>query len=65
MCDSLIIEFVPKTDSKVKKLLQTREDIFTCYNQENFEKEFDKYFVIKKSKKILNSDRIIYLMKRK
>ena len=65
MCDSLIIEFVPKTDSKVKKLLQTREDIFTCYNQENFEKELDKYFVIKKSKKILNSDRIIYLMKRK
>ena len=37
ICGSLIIEFVPKSDSQVKKLLTTREDIFPGYSQEEFE----------------------------
>lgn len=61
----LIIEFVPKTDSKVKILLSTREDIFAQYNQESFEKEFKRYFKILEIKKITNSKRIMYLMKNK
>ncbi len=61
----LIIEFVPKTDSKVKILLSTREDIFAQYDQESFEKEFSKYFSILEVKKITNSKRIMYLMKNK
>ena len=36
---SLIIEFIPKSDSQVKRLLATREDIFENYDEENFEKE--------------------------
>ena len=28
ICNSLIIEFVPKEDSQVQKLLTTREDVF-------------------------------------
>jgi hypothetical protein len=65
ICCSLVIEFVPKSDSKVKKLLLTREDIFSDYNQPSFEFEFEKHFVIKKKIKIKDSDRTIYLMTRR
>ena len=61
----LIIEFVPKEDSQVKKLLATREDIFDKYDQENFEKEFKKYFKIESSVAIKGSKRFLYLMKSK
>lgn len=62
---ALIIEFVPKTDSNVIKMLKVRDDIFQDYNAENFEKEFKKNFVIKKKVKIRGSERVIYLMLKK
>ncbi len=65
ICNSLIIEFIPKSDIKVKRLLSMREDIFSEYTQRNFEEKFDKYFKIKASAKIKNSERILYLMIRK
>ena len=58
----LIIEFVPKNDSKVKRLLSTREDIFSNYNEEEFEKSFEKYYKIVKKEKVKDSFRVIYLM---
>lgn len=60
-----IIEFVPKTDSQVQKMLSNREDIFDNYNKEFFEKVFSKYFKIESSEKIKNSNRIIYCLVRK
>jgi len=65
ICNWLIIEFVPKQDKKVKKLLATREDIFPNYNQDNFEKVLAKYFEIIKTNQIKNSLRVLYLMKKK
>jgi hypothetical protein len=63
---NLIIEFVPKTDSQVKKLLATREDIFTDYNQKSFEKTFSNHFqIIKKIPLRHGSQRVLYLMKTK
>ncbi|MBF8269451.1 MAG: hypothetical protein HW386_1160, partial [Gammaproteobacteria bacterium] len=41
---TLIIEFIQKTDSQVKKLLRNRTDIFPEYNQDNFEHVFSEYF---------------------
>ena len=61
----LIIEFIPKNDSQVVKLLATRKDVFPDYCPEVFEKEFARYFDIIKSCKVADSDRTIYLMKRK
>lgn len=58
----LIIEFVPKEDTKVKHLLSSRDDIFDFYTQENFEQEFSKYFKILQKNKIKGSLRTIYLM---
>jgi len=65
MCNSLIIEFVPKEDSQIKRLLSTREDIFPDYTQKSFEDEFGKYFSIHSCVKIKDSGRILYLMERK
>tara|TARA_B110000503_G_C7144900_1_gene412484 strand:- start:770 stop:2170 length:1401 start_codon:yes stop_codon:yes gene_type:complete len=59
----LIIEFVPKADSQVVRLLATREDIFTDYNQYGFEEAFSEHFSIEKSTNVPESERILYLMK--
>jgi hypothetical protein len=65
LCSWLIIEFVPKSDPKVQRLLSTREDIFPHYTRQGFEKEFGKRFVVKRSEQIRNSKRILYLMERR
>ncbi len=65
VCKSLIIEFVPKTDSQVQRLLVTREDIFPDYTQPAFEQAFLRYFVILNSEKIMPSERTLYLMQRR
>jgi len=65
ICNNLIIEFVPKTDSQVQRLLATREDIFNQYSRENFEKEFEKFFHIKDNIKLEDSERSLYIMQKK
>ena len=60
----LIIEFVPKEDSQVEKLLLFRQDIFNNYNREGFEKSFSKYYTIVKKETITGSSRTLYLMSR-
>lgn len=61
----LVIEFVPKSDSQVERLLSTREDIFVNYNQKSFEQSFTRLFNIINIEKVDNSERTIYLMKLK
>ncbi len=58
----LIVEFVPKSDSQVKRLLASREDIFTGYNQADFETEFRRHFTIVRAAPVPNSERTLYLM---
>jgi len=59
-----IIEFIPKNDSQVQRLLTTREDIFEDYTKENFEKEFSKYFKINEFINIQESERVLYHMEK-
>jgi len=59
-----IVEFVPRDDSQVKKLLATREDLFSFYTQEHFEESFSRYFNIKKQELVPGTKRTIYLMKK-
>jgi hypothetical protein len=61
----LVIEFVPKSDSQVQKLLASRQDIFTEYNLETFEAVFARYFTIHRRQDILNSERKLYLMEKR
>ena len=61
----LIIEFVPKSDSQVKRLLTTREDVFPRYTQNGFESAFGKVFEVVSAQAIEGSERTLYLLKRK
>jgi hypothetical protein len=61
----LVIEFVPKSDSQVQKLLASRQDIFREYNLEDFEAVFARYFTIHQRQDIVNSERKLYLMEKK
>jgi len=61
---NLVIEFVPKRDSQVKKLLRSRDDIFDDYSEENFIKVFSEKFKLVSKSKVKNSFRTIYLYKR-
>ncbi|MBW2541076.1 MAG: SAM-dependent methyltransferase [Deltaproteobacteria bacterium] len=61
----LIIEFVPKSDPKVKILLATREDVFPGYTQAGFEEAFSSVFEIVDAHPVKGSERTIYLMRRR
>lgn len=65
ICAWLIIEYIPKDDSQIRRLLLSREDIFTDYSRDSFEKTFSQYFQLKDRKPIPESKRILYLMKSK
>lgn len=59
---NLIIEFVPKDDSQVQRMLASRRDIFDDYSRDSFENAFSEYFTIAKSDPIINTKRTLYLM---
>ena len=65
LTENLIIEFVPKQDSQVRVLLATRDDIFNNYTQPDFEKVFNIYFDLVKTEQVPESERTIYLYKKK
>jgi hypothetical protein len=64
-CQNLIIEFVPKSDDKVKTLLQNRLDIFDDYDLESFEAIFSTYFSIIEKHELMPTNRVLYLMHKK
>lgn len=59
---NLIIEWVPKSDPQVKRLLRSREDIFANYTLEDFEKSFAEFFQITSKTEVGSDGRILYLM---
>ena len=61
----LIIEWVPKEDSQVQKLLASRRDIFLEYHQAGFEAACEPYFTIHEKVPIQDSPRVLYLMEKK
>ena len=65
MGENLVIEFVPKSDEKVKLLLQNRKDIFDDYTLENFKLIFAEKYQLVKEEKVGNTNRVLFLMKRK
>lgn len=60
----LIIEFVPKSDSKVQQLLASRKDIFDEYTRPNFERVYSEKYEIVQMQTIYKSDRTLYLMRK-
>ena len=64
VCNTLIIEFVPKEDPKVKELLTWREDIFEEYTIEKFEKVFSKKFNLIKKEALGHSQRNLFVYRK-
>jgi len=61
----LVVEFVPKSDSQVQRLLRSRLDIFDEYTRDGFEKAFSQWYMVKDSSAVRDSERWLYLMKRR
>jgi ribosomal protein L11 methylase PrmA len=61
----LVIEFVPKDDSQVRRLLATREDIFPEYTREGFERAFGAHFETRRVEPVPGTMRTLYAMTRR
>jgi hypothetical protein len=61
---ALVIEFVPKSDSQVARLLARREDIFPHYTEQDFEEAFRARFALRRRSPIRDSTRALYLFER-
>ncbi len=61
----LIIEFVPKEDSQVQRLLSSRKDIFPGYTESGFEACFKEKFKLIHKEPIMGTRRTMYLFRRK
>jgi ribosomal protein L11 methylase PrmA len=55
-----VIEFVPKHDPMVQRLLQMREDLFDDYDKDSFEKHIRNRARIMKSETVSSSGRVLY-----
>jgi hypothetical protein len=63
MTPNLLIEFVPKDDEMVQRLLANRADIFPDYSPEGFEQAFGTFFEIVEVTGIAESPRRLYLLR--
>jgi len=61
----LVVEFVPKADSQVQRLLATREDVFPDYTEEGFEAAFAGVYETVEKAAIPGSERTLYLLRAK
>ncbi|MGH2682214.1 MAG: class I SAM-dependent methyltransferase [Actinomycetota bacterium] len=62
---TLLVEFVPKGDPRVRDLLAVRDDIFHDYTPEGFERAFGERYEILRREPVRESERVLYLMRRK
>ena len=60
-----IVEFVPKSDSQVQRMLASREDVFADYSEAVFAREFGRYFEVVSAQSIQGSERVLYHMRRR
>jgi SAM-dependent methyltransferase len=59
---NLIIEWVPKEDLMVRRLLAAREDVFAAYSLEGFRAAFARHFDVIEEAPIGDSERILFRM---
>ncbi|HWJ91449.1 MAG TPA: hypothetical protein VNR87_10080 [Flavisolibacter sp.] len=59
----LIVEFIPKDDEKIGVMLRQKKDIYDWYSQDNFLRAFASHYTIEASKKVAETNRVVFLMK--
>ena len=65
LAEWLIIEFTPKRDKQVQRLLRSRDDVFDQYSQQGFEASFGDVYEMVRSSPLEQSQRVLYLMRRR
>ena len=65
VANALIIEFVPKEDPQVQRLLATRHDIFPDYSREGFERAFAAHFDVRAVQAVTGTPRTVFAMTRR
>ena len=60
-----IVEFVPKGDPMVQRLLATREDVFPGYTAQGFEAAATAHFDVVRTVPVPASDRTLHLLRRR
>jgi hypothetical protein len=63
--DRLIVEFIPKDDPMVVKMLSTRTDVFDGYHEDGFVSAFGNYFQVERREVLSESARSVYLMRKR
>lgn len=61
----LVIEFVPKGDSQLQRMLAARKDVFPDYTQKGFEAAFERRFELRERIAIEDTERTLYLFERR
>jgi ribosomal protein L11 methylase PrmA len=64
LAPAAIVEFVPKEDSQVQRLLGSRTDIFADYNEDAFTHALAPHFAITARTPVPSSSRTLYLLTR-
>jgi SAM-dependent methyltransferase len=60
LAPNAIVEFVPKRDAMVQRLLAFREDVFADYSIEGFRAAFDPWFTVVEESPINGSERTLF-----
>jgi ribosomal protein L11 methylase PrmA len=58
---AVVIEFVPKDDPQVARLLRVRRDVFAGYTSQGFEAAFEQCFRLEAREHLSGSGRVLYL----
>lgn len=59
-----VIEFVQKSDPRVRELLRLREDVFPNYSEENFERALRARARIHRTEQVCSTGRKLYWFER-
>ena len=62
LCRRLVIEWVPKSDPMVQRLLSSRVDVFDEYTQEHFEAALAEHFTVERKEAVRASQRTLYVL---
>ena len=58
----VVVEWVPKEDPQVGRLLRSREDVFAEYNEESFAAAIQKFFSVDERTPVGSTGRVLYLL---
>ncbi len=65
LCQWLVLEWVPKDDPMVRRLLASRHDVFDGYSEQGLEDALADWFEVVRRERVRGSQRTLYLLRRR